>query len=233
MKKKILGLGLATIILTSTVACTDQTQNVGNEDNDMKTIEEQNKGDNNKDEQDTVEKEMDSKYVIYSGNISEFSKEDKSVYVTVDTNKKEDTYEKIRFNVSGETLVLSDKTQDAIDVKTLKEGMTVEVFFPKDAPMTRSIPPMTNATAIVLRESGEESKFGVKIDTFNKELVSSDNSLQLKTTEETVIVDRDGKKLSKEDIVDKEVLVFFGPIMTMSMPGQSEAVKIILLETSK
>lgn len=228
MKKKILSLGLATIVLISTVACTNQTQKVDKEDNDMKKIENQNTNQPVKEEQ-----EIDSKYISYIGNISEISKEDASIYITVDSKNKENMHEKIKFIVSEETFVLSDKTLDFIEIEMLKEGMTIEAFYSKDAPMTRSIPPMTNATSIVLRESSEENKLGIKIDSFNKDLISSDNTLELSITDKTVIVDREGKKLIKEDILDQEVIVFFGPIMTLSMPGQSEAVKIILLEARK
>lgn len=47
--------------------------------------------------------------------------------------------------------------------------------------------------------------------------------------DETSIVDLDGKELTKEDIVGKEVLVFYGPAETLSILGQSNARKIIVL----
>ena len=231
MKKKILSLGLVTIVLASTVACSDQTKTVDEEDNNMNVTQEDKKTENK--EQDTKvqtdEQEIDSKYQAHIGNISEISQEDGTFYVTVDNENKEEGYETIKFNVSDETQVLDDKTLDFIDAKDLKEGSTVEAFYEKNSPMTRSIPPMTNAKAIVVREQSKSDQLGIKIDTFDKDFISSDNFLQLNITQDTEIVDKEGRELIKEDLVDKESIVFYGPAMTMSIPGQSNAVKIIVL----
>lgn len=230
MKKKILSLGLVTIVLASTVACSDQTKTVDEEDNNMNVTQEDKKTENK--EQDTKvqtdEQEIDSKYQAHRGNISEISQEDGTFYVTVDNENKEEGYGTIKFNVSDETQVLDDKTRDFMDTKELKEGSTVEAFYEQDSPMTRSIPPMTNAKAIIMREN-TENQLGIKIDTFDSDFISSDNSLQLNITKDTKIVDKEGKELTKEDVVDKESIVFYGPAMTMSIPGQSNAVKIIVL----
>lgn len=213
MKKKILSLGLATIVLASTVACSDPS-----EKQDAKLQE-------NK-------QEVDSKYKAHSGNLIELSSEDASIYITINDEKQESDYDIIKFNVSDDTYILDDKTQDFIDVKELKEGMAVEALYKKDSPMTRSIPPMTNAKSVIIRNEDESNKLGIKIDTFDKDFISSDNFLQLNITKDTVIVDESGKELEKEDMLNKESIVFYGPAMTMSIPGQSKAVKIIVLEIS-
>ena len=93
--------------------------------------------------------------------------------------------------------------------------------------MTKSIPPIVNARALVIRQ--EESSLGIKVSEFNKDLISKDNTLEIKINKDTSIVDLQGNILSQEEIIDKEVLVLYGPAVTLSIPGQSEARKIILL----
>ncbi len=223
MKKKILCLGLATIVIGSTVACSSQTKSTDNKDKNAVKVDQPKKD----------EQKVESKYIQYMGKITEVFKSEGNLSVTVDAKDKGNMNDRIRFNISKDTLVLSDKTQDSIDTEKLKQGINVDAFYAANGPMASSMPPMTNARAIVIREADQADRREIKIDTFDKDLVSSDNFLKLNITDETVIVDKDGKKVTQEDIVDKELMVFYGPMMTKSIPAQSNAAKIILLETSK
>lgn len=226
MKKKILCLGLAAVVIGSTVACSGQTNSTDNTDT---TDKNEVKVDQPKGDEPTIQ----SKYLQYSGNITEVLNSEGNLSVTVDAKDEGSMNDRIRFNISEDTLVLSDKTLDSIDAKELKEDVNVEAFYLAMGPMTHSMPPMTNARAIVIREAEQADRREVKIDTFDKDLISSDNSLRLNITDETVIIDEDGKNITKEDIVAKELIVFYGPMMTKSIPAQSNAAKIIVLETSK
>lgn len=245
MNKKIIGLALATtFLLTTVVGCTTDKSDVKNKNADVEVIEEPTPAvdgddkadDTDKDKTETEDKtavpvEGSSKYVDYKGTVSEVTNEDNLTQATVDGEGDGIEFKNIKFNITDETVLVSDKTKDLIEADKIKEGDNVEVFYDKDAPMTKSIPPMTNAKAIVLREA-EEEQLGVKVTKFNDELISEDNSLQLKITDDTTIVDQNGKDMTKEDMIGKEVVAFYGPAVTMSLPGQSNAVKIIVLSNS-
>lgn len=224
MKKKIISLSLASALLMSTVACASGS-------NDKQAI-------NETDEKEVINEEMkeESTYITHSGKINEVLEDGKNFSITV--NEKEmlnETSEPqrgaINFNISEEVVVMSNKTQEFIDMDKLVEGSVVEVIYRKDEPMTRSLPPMTNPEVVILKDATEEEeKITSKIDIFDEDLLSSDNSLKINITEDTLIVDKDENELDEKDIYNKELLVSYGPAVTMSIPAQSNAVKIVVLD---
>lgn len=227
--KKIMGLGLATtLLLASVVGCTDTTTEDKNEEVEVvepPKSDEDNTKDKNTEDVPVVE---DSQYVNYKGTVSEINPE-KEGQIIVDSEEEGAEFKNISFNILNDTVIVSDKSEDIVDFNEIEEGDNVEVTYDKNAPMTKSLPPITNAKVVVIREAEGENKLGVKVSKFNKDLVSEDNQLQLKIDDDTSIVDREGKELTKEDIVEKEVVAFYGPAETLSLPGQSNVKKIILL----
>lgn len=227
MKKRILSLSLASTLLISTVALAGGTKDLKSiaEDKIILEIE----------EQDTATTETEFKYMNHKGKITEVNNEDGFVSIIVDekdtlASNEASTMSTIKFNISEDTVIVSDKTQDFIKADKLVVGSVVEVSYGKDSPMTMSIPPMTNAGVVVLKEAKEDaSQLGVKVEKFNKDNISSDNFLKYNLTKDTVIVDKKGEKLKEEDLADKDLVVFYGPAMTKSIPAQSNAVKIIAL----
>lgn len=204
MNKKIISLGLASVFLVGNIGFTADTY----------------------DKEVVSEIQEESENITHSGKISEIIEGDKNVSIIVEGPSSS----AINFNISKETVVLSDRTQSFIDKEKLKKGDTVEVSYKSDQAMTRSIPPMTNANVVIVKELREEKEeISIKIDTFNEDLVSSDNFLKFNVTEDTLIEDTKGNRLDEEDLYNKELVVFYGPTMTMSIPAQSNAVKVIVL----
>lgn len=204
MNKKIISLGLASVFLVGNVGCAIDTY----------------------DKEVVSEIQEESENIIHSGKISEVIEGDKNLSVIVEGPSRG----AINFNISKETVVLSDGTQSFIDKEKLKKGDTVDVSYKSDQAMTRSIPPMTNANVVIVKElRKEKEEISIKIDTFNEDLVSYDNFLKFNVTEDTLIEDTKGNRLDEEDLYNKELVVFYGPTMTMSIPAQSNAVKVIVL----
>lgn len=230
--KKIIGLGLATSsLLVSVAGCTNDTSDTKNKEVEDVEQPQTDKKDTKNTDPDSVPVVEDSKYINYRGTVSEVNV-GKERQVIVDGEGEGTEFKNISFNISDDTVVVSDKTEDIIDIEKIKKGDNVEVTYDKDAPMTKSLPPITNAKSIALREAEGENKLGVKVSKFNEDLISEDNQLQLKINDDTSIVDRDGKELTKEDIVGKEIVAFYGPTETLSLPGQSTVKKIILLSNT-
>lgn len=227
MKKKIISLSLASALLMSTVACAART-------NDKQVI-------NETDEKEVINETdgEESNYIVHSGKINETIEDGENFSIIVDEKEmlnetQEPQRGAINFNISEEVVVISNKTHEVIDMDKLVEGSVVTVIYRKDQPMTNSLPPMTNPEVVILKEATEEEEeIASKIDIFDEDLLSSDNSLKLNITEDTIIVDKDEKELNEKDAYNKELLVFFGPASTMSIPAQSNAVKIIVLDDKK
>ena len=99
------------------------------------------------------EDQEESEYITYSGRISEVIKDKEKLFIIVEESSKG----LIKFNINRDTVVLNNKTQDYLDREKLKNGDIVEVSYRKDEPMTKSLPPMTNASVIVVKETIEEN----------------------------------------------------------------------------
>ncbi|OLS02685.1 hypothetical protein [Tissierella creatinophila] len=229
--KKIMGLIIVMMMtLLVSVGCTSDSGDKNNQgkQNDVDVNEEENKGENeDKEDSNSVEDSIgDSKYINYPGTVSEIA-DSEGDQITVKGDDEESGFENISFNLTDETVVVYDENQEIIETVDIEEGNRIEVIYGKDSPMTKSIPPIVNARALVIRQA--ESNLGVKVSNFNDDLISEDNTLQIKINEDSSIVDLQGNKLKKEDIIGKEVLVLYGPEETLSIPGQANAIKIILL----
>ncbi len=224
MKKTILSLSLASTLLISTVALAGGTGEIltAQKGNDKEVI--------NVD----VQSEIKSDYINFNGKIKEVIKEDGNISIIVEKIAEKDIFEEIRFNITEGTVLLSNKTNDFIKAEKLVEGAVIEVSYGTDSPMTMSLPPMTNAGVVVLREAKEDAQqLGVKVDKFDKDQISADNFLKYNITKDTVIVDQKGNKLKEVDLHDENLVVLYGPATTMSIPAQSNAVKIIKLLEEK
>lgn len=219
--KKILGLILTTAVLFTTIAGCENSSSSSEDNKNEDTVEDNDNG-------STLAPENEnSKYLNYRGKITEINlKEEKQIIVE---GKEEDAYDTIAFNLTNDAVIVSYTSKNIIDINEFEKGDKIEVIYNKKSPMTKSLPPITKGKILILRDSDNEPELGVKLSTFNEDLISEDNSLQLIINDDTSIVSLDGKDLTKEDIVTKEVLVFYGPAMTLSIPGQSNAKKIILL----
>jgi hypothetical protein len=68
----------------------------------------------------------------------------------------------------------------------------------------------------------------VKVDLFDNDYVSSDNSLKLNISDDTVIVSENGEAFTGE-LADRKLVVVYGP-STRSIPAQTTPEKIVVLD---
>lgn len=136
MNKKIISLGLISIFLIGMVGCAaNPTQK----------------------EVTNQVKEDELEYIIHSGKISEVIEDGDNLSIIVDEREMlsedgEPSRGAINFNITKETSILTDKTEDPIDKKQLVKGTVVEVSYGKNQPMINSLPPMTNADIVTVKE---------------------------------------------------------------------------------
>lgn len=165
-------------------------------------------------------------YIKYEGKITSITKNEKYISIMVKDNES-DLYNGMLFHIDDDVILLNDKTMDFISKDTFKEGQTVTGYYSKDTIMLMSLPAQLSPDIFILNEA--EELINVEVSKFNKELISSDGMLKINATDTTVIIDKDGNKVDKEDLGDKDLIVFY-TMSTKSIPAQTGPKKIIVME---
>jgi hypothetical protein len=115
---------------------------------------------------------------------------------------------------------MDEASRDDIEV-----GMEVSVIYHKSTVMALSYPPLLGPDVVVLHDGAEHSTY---VEYFDDELLSADGSLVLNISDETEIVDFEGNALTKEDLYEKDLVIFYSIVMT-SHPGQTTPHKVIVM----
>ncbi|AFS79662.1 copper amine oxidase domain-containing protein [Gottschalkia acidurici 9a] len=216
MKKKVVAISLsACILLSSQIYASQLLDSKLYESRKSVVLIEENAG------------ISDSRYNEYEGIIKEIIESNGRLSILVEIENN-DTFEKAMFKISDDVILLSDKTKDFINHEDLKEGAKINVFCNEKTDTKRNISPILNPSVIVVNEAEELTP--VKVSKFNEELISIDNQLKLNISDKTILIDRNESLLNEEDIYNKDLIVFYGPSVTMSIPGQTSANKIIALK---
>ncbi|CAH2212058.1 stalk domain-containing protein [Tepidibacter aestuarii] len=134
----------------------------------------------------------------------------------------------INFNITDKTVIVNEAEQK-LTSDALTKGADVEVYYGNI--MTMSLPPITSAKKIVVK--GVYTMTGnVKTIQKNSILVEGEglyDQIKFNITDETKIVDKEGKELSKSDIKEgSKVVAYHGGAMTRSLPPITNATKIIV-----
>ncbi len=134
----------------------------------------------------------------------------------------------INFNITDETVIVNE-TGQKLTINDLTKGADVEVYYGDI--MTASLPPITNATKVVVKNVYMMTG-NVKSMQDNYMLVEGkdvNDQIKFNITYETKIVNKEGKELSKVDIKEgSKVVAYHGGAMTMSLPPITNATKIIV-----
>ena len=102
-------------------------------------------------------------------------------------------------------------------------GDKVTGFFDANAATPLIFPPQLNAIVMV-RDSQYQN---VKVDYFNRQLVSSDNSLKLNISPYTHIILENGQAFTRNP-ANRNLIAVYGPT-TRSIPAQTTPYKIIVM----
>ena len=165
-------------------------------------------------------------YINFEGKITEINK-DGTIFSIRVMSDETDPYNGMVFHINEKVILLNDKTKDFVSKDTLKKGDLISGYYAKDTIMMLSMPPQLSPDVIVVKESKGFSS--IRVDKFDKDLLSSDGSLKINYSDTTIIVDKNGEKLEKEDILDKDLIIFYN-IVLESYPAQTTPEKIILID---
>ncbi|MEC1180581.1 stalk domain-containing protein [Metasolibacillus meyeri] len=170
---------------------------------------------------DEVTEEVATNFIKLTGKLGEIDKRDSGILFT--TIEQGD--EIFSLTIDENTLVLDNTGKKA----ELKEGLAFTAFVNKNKPMLAIYPPQYTPEVVVV----ETSDMGiVEVGTFDKDFVNKENTLKLNLSEESQITNLAGEQVKKEDIIGKEVIVFYGPA-TFSIPAQTSPYNVVVLETEE
>lgn len=152
----------------------------------------------------------------------------KSITGTVKEIKKSDTekdvtYVLLQTGKDSEACLILNKNTYYINDEEIYIGSKVTGYYDSGLMTIAIYPPQY--VALVVYVSNKE--LNIKVDLFDKNLVSADNTLKLNITDDTKVVKKDGKAFSG-DLTNRKLAVFYYS-STKSIPAQTNPVKVVVL----
>lgn len=146
------------------------------------------------------------------------------------TVKGEGEFSEVAVIITDDTYIVDGRKGKIKKMKNLKVGKEVTVYY--SSKMTRSMPPQTEAFAVVLGQKDE--KIGKFFQVAKVMLNEEDKSVRVLNSNHDVIATI-GEDICKDYMTIKEgdSLLLWYDIMTMSLPGQTNAQKAVILPASK
>ena len=168
--------------------------------------------------------ELVAEYTSYTGKIVEITEKEDLISILIKDSEEEFSGEVL--HLDKDVIILNSKTKENMKIEDLKEGMEVTRYAHKETPMLLSLPGQLNPNVIIVNE--EDAGF-VNVSKFNEELVNVEKTLKLLIDEETIMVNEAGEEVEEKDLKNKDLIVFYSA-STKSIPAQTTAEKIILMD---
>lgn len=121
--------------------------------------------------------------------------------------------------------IIIDKDTYILNKDALEKGATVTAYYQSNIPMILIYPPQYKA--LVLSVDSEDNIETVKVDFFDRNLVSADNNLKISISEETKVVTQNGDPYTG-DLAWKNLVVIY-TVSTKSIPAQTTPSEVIVL----
>jgi hypothetical protein len=168
-----------------------------------------------------VEEEKGFEFISFDGIVKEITEDGDNLRVLV---IKEDSEESLILNIWDKVLIVGVKEQNILSKEDIKLEAKVSAKYYKNTPMGLSFPGVLTPDVLVIN-SDESTVF---VENFDADLLSADGELKLNVSDETPIMNVDGKELAKETLYNRDLVVFYSIIMP-SIPAQTNPSKIIVL----
>lgn len=157
-------------------------------------------------------------FIKVTGEIDSIKEETNGNYfATVKTGEEE-----FGFYYNENTLILNNAGEKV----ELSEEIEITAFVDARKSMIMIYPPRYSPDVVIVQT---ENPGTVQLERFNDQLLNEKGDLVIRVTDETEIHDLLGKTLSKEAIVEKDVLIFY-ELLLESYPAQAAPYKILVLE---
>lgn len=137
--------------------------------------------------------------------------------------KKDLKYVLVEDEEGREANIIVSKDTYIVNNENIGIGSVITGFYDANKPMIMIYPPQYNAEVVAVFSKHQN----IKVDRFDKNLVSSDKSLKLNISKDTKIITEDGKTF-KGNLSNKKLVVVYG-VSTKSIPAQTAPTQIIVL----
>ncbi len=149
----------------------------------------------------------------------------------------DERFPELTLNISPETAAIDNTTGLPLNLDSLKQGDTIFAYFSEA--MTRSIPPQSSATAIIgnIQKNTAPAKYitvGDIIESTNSGItvISADNQYQITIPADLTLMPYKTKQIvTLQDIKVGTPLFAWFEFMTLSIPAQATATKVVVLPT--
>lgn len=169
-------------------------------------------------------KDTGSNYIGQFGVVKEVQKDGNKVILTVSEEGKEGGDSLISHVFLTKDTLIYNTLGEKVDFASLQVGQKLEYYYDKNKPMIMIYPAQIYPEIVILPV---KDRMGiVKVGKFDENFLSLDGELQLIISEETEILNHLGQKMEKEDLVGKELIVFY-TVATKSFPPKTTPTKII------
>ena len=168
--------------------------------------------------------DQEFEYIRFEGVVDGIEEDEDSFRILVKRDTEEGL-DALYAYIHEDMLLLSEKNMDEASREDIEVGMEVSVIYHKSTVMALSYPPLLGPDVVILHDGAEHSTY---VEYFDEDLLSADGSLVLNISDETEIVDFEGNALAKEDLYEKDLVIFYSIVMT-SHPGQTTPHKVIVM----
>lgn len=168
--------------------------------------------------ENTEDEVQQENFIKVTGEIDSITEETKGNYFATVKNGDGE----FGFYFNDQTLIYNS-VGDKVE---LSEGVEITSFVDARKPMIMIYPPRYSPDVVVVHG---ENTGAIQIQRFNDKLLNEKGDIIISVNDETVIHDLDGKSLSRDEIVNKDVLIFYDLILE-SYPAQISPLKIVVLE---
>ena len=115
-----------------------------------------------------------------------------------------------------------------INDREITVGAEVTGYFETNAPALMIYPPQFNVRIVSVDIQDEESITNIKVDRFDENLVSQDQTLSLNIADDTAIITQGGQDFEGGELQNRKLIVFYD-VSTRSIPAITTPSKIIVM----
>lgn len=168
---------------------------------------------------------MHPEFVKFRGKIDEVFTEGDNFYIVAKNEIVEGGLNALRAYINQDVILLNNKDMELKDRKDLVEGSEVIIYYHKDTPMALSYPPMLSPDVVIINDNPEQAAM---VSNFDEDYLNAEKDLYARPSDGTILVDKDGNKLMKEEMKNRDAIIFYD-IVLESYPAQTTPKKVVLM----
>lgn len=171
------------------------------------------------------ERVMYSEYIEFRGKVEEIYNEDGQFYILATNGITEGGLNALKAYIDEDVILLNNKDMEFASKDDLKVGTEVVIYYHKDTIMALSYPPMLGPDVVIINDNEEQ---GAMVSKFDGEFLNAEKDLYARPSDETIIIDKDGNVLTKDDVKNRDLIIFYD-IVLESYPAQTTPKKVIVM----